>query len=163
MLIRDAHPDELEEIGDIRVSAYLADGFLSPDSGYAPHLRELGADGTGQVLVAAGPDGRLIGTVMLQFWPQGGQVVKGPGEAEMRALAVRPDARGSGLGRALVAAALAQARQAGVRDLLLLTQPEMKAAHHLYEDAGFTRLAERDWSPEPGIVLLAYRLQLQPA
>jgi len=163
MLIRDAHPDELEEIGDIRVSAYLADGFLSPDSGYAPHLRELGADGTGQVLVAAGPDGRLIGTVMLQFWPQGGQVVKGPGEAEIRALAVRPEARGSGLGRTLVAAAMARAQQERVRDLLLLTQPEMKAAHHLYEDAGFTRLAERDWSPEPGIVLLAYRLQLQPA
>ena len=163
MLIRDAHPDEFQEIGDIRVGAYLADGFLSPDSGYAPHLRELGADGTGQVLVAAGPDGRLIGTVMLQFWPQGGQVVKGPGEAEIRALAVRPEARGSGLGRTLVAAAMARAQQERVRDLLLLTQPEMKAAHHLYEDAGFTRLAERDWSPEPGIVLLAYRLQLQPA
>ena len=163
MLIRDAHPDEFQEIGDIRVGAYLADGFLSPDSGYAPHLRELGADGTGQVLVAARPDGRVIGTVMLQFWPQGGQVVKGPGEAEIRALAVRPEARGSGLGRALVAAAMARARQGGVRDLLLLTQPEMKAAHHLYEDAGFTRLAERDWSPEPGLVLLAYRLQLQPA
>ena len=163
MLIRDAHPDEFEEIGDIRVDAYLADGFLSPDSGYAPHLRELGADGTGQVLVAAGPDGLLIGTVMLQFWPQAGQVVKGPGEAEMRALAVRPEARGSGLGRALVAAAMARARQQGVRDLLLLTQPEMKAAHHLYDDAGFARLAERDWSPEPGVELLAYRLQLQPA
>ncbi len=163
MLIRDAHPDEFEEIGDIRVGAYLADGFLSPDSGYAPHLRELGADGTGQVLVAAGPDGRLIGTVMLQFWPQGGQVVKSPGEAEIRALAVRAEARGSGLGRALVAAAMARARHQGVRDLLLLTQPEMKAAHHLYEDAGFTRLAERDWSPEPGVVLLAYRLQLEPA
>ena len=163
MLIRDAHPDEFEEIGAIRVGAYLADGYLSPDSGYAPHLRELGADGTGQVLVAAGHDGRLIGTVMLQFWPQGGQVVKGPGEAEIRALAVRPDARGSGLGRALVAAAMTRARQEGVRDLLLLTQPEMKAAHHLYEDSGFTRLTERDWSPEPGVVLLAFRLQLRPA
>ena len=163
MLIRDAHPDEFTEIGDIRVGAYLADGFLSSDSGYALHLRELGADGTGQVLVAADADGRLIGTVMLQLWPQGGNVVKGPGEAEIRALAVRSEARGTGLGRALVAAVMARASQEGVRHLLLLTQPEMRVAHHLYEDAGFARLPERDWSPEPGVNLLAYGLRLLSA
>jgi ribosomal protein S18 acetylase RimI-like enzyme len=163
MLIRDAHPDELSEIGDIRVGAYLADGFLSPDSGYAPHLRDLGADGTGTVLVAAGSDGRLMGTVMLQLWPQGGNVVKGPGEGEIRALAVRLGARGSGLGRALLAAVIDRAGQEGVSHLLLLTQPEMKTAHHLYKEAGFTRLPERDWSPEPSVILLAYGLRLRPA
>lgn len=160
MLIRDAQQDEFPEIGDIRVGAYLADGFMSPGSGYAPHLRELGADGSGHVLVAAGADGGLMGTVMLQVWPQGGNVVKGPGEAEIRALAVRPHARGSGVGRALLTAVMARASQRGVRHLLLLTQTEMKAAHHLYDHAGFTRLPERDWSPEPGIILLAYGLRL---
>ncbi len=163
MLIRDAQQDEFGEIGDIRVGAYLADGFLSPDSGYAPHLRELGADGSGQVLVAAAADGRLTGTVMLLPWPQGGNLTKAPGEAEIRALAVRPEARGSGIGRALVAAVMALAARQGIRDLLLLTQPEMKAAHRLYEEAGFARLQARDWSPEPGIVLLAYGLRLRPA
>lgn len=162
MLIRDAQQDEFGEIGDIRVGAYLADGFLSPDSGYAPHLRELGADGSGQVLVAAA-DGRLTGTVMLLPWPQGGNLTKAPGEAEIRALAVRPEARGSGVGRALVAAVMALAARHGIRDLLLLTQPDMKAAHRLYEEAGFARLPARDWSPEPGIVLLAYGLRLRPA
>jgi ribosomal protein S18 acetylase RimI-like enzyme len=163
MLIRDAHQGELAEIGDIRVSAYRADGFLSADSGYAPHLRELGADGSGHVLVAADSEGRLAGTVMLQLWPDGGNVVKGPGEGEIRALAVRPAARGSGLGRALLAAVMARAGQQGVRHLLLLTQIEMQAAHHLYDEAGFTRLPERDWSPEPGVMLLAYGLRLRPA
>jgi ribosomal protein S18 acetylase RimI-like enzyme len=163
MMIRDAKPDEFPEVGDIRVGAYLADGFLSPDSGYAPHLRDLGSDGTGHVLVAARDDGRLVGTVMLQLWPQGGNVVKGPGEGEIRALAVRPEERGSGMGRALLAAVLARAGELTVRHLLLLTQPDMKAAHHLYEETGFTRLPERDWSPEPGVILLAYGLQVQPA
>lgn len=163
MLIRDAEPDELPEVGDIRVGAYRADGFLSPDSGYAPHLRDLGADGTGHVLVAVGADGRLAGTVMLQLWPQGGNVVKGPGEGEIRALAVRPEERGSGMGRALLAAVMGRASELAVRHLLLLTQPEMKAAHHLYAETGFTRLPERDWSPEPGVILLAYGLRLQPA
>ena len=163
MLIRDAQQDEFAEIGDIRVGAYLADGFMSPASGYAPHLRELGADGSGHVLVAEDSDGLLAGTVMLQVWPQGGNVVKGAGEAEIRALAVRPRARGSGLGKALVAAVMALAGRQGVRRLLLLSQTDMKAAHHLYEEAGFTRLPERDWSPEPGTILLAYELWLESA
>ncbi len=163
MLIRDAYRDEFPEIGDIRVGAYLADGHLSADSSYAPRLRELGADGSGQVLVAVGPDGQLVGTVMLMPWPDGGNVVNGPGEAEIRALAVRPHARGQGLGRSLLAAVLARAGQQGVSQLLLLTQPEMRAAHHLYAEAGFARLPQRDWSPEPGVILLAYGLQLQSA
>lgn len=161
MLIRDALQDEYAEIGEIRVGAYVADGFLSPSSGYAPRLRELGTDGLGPVLVAVDDGTRaLIGTVMLQVWPQGGEVVKGPGEAEIRALAVRPDVRGAGAGRALLAAVIERARKVGVRHLVLLTQPEMKAAHHLYEEAGFDRLPERDWSPEPGVALLAYGLVL---
>jgi ribosomal protein S18 acetylase RimI-like enzyme len=163
VLIRDAHPDEYSEIGDIRVGAYLADGFLSPDSGYAPRLRELGTDGLDPVLVAVDDHGTLIGTVMLQVWPQGGGVVKGPDEAEIRALAVRPEARGAGVGRALLAAVIDRAARLDVQHLVLLTQPEMKAAHHLYDTAGFSRLPERDWSPEPDVRLLAYSMRLAPA
>ncbi|MGH3305891.1 MAG: GNAT family N-acetyltransferase [Streptosporangiaceae bacterium] len=162
MLIRDAHQDELAEVGELRLAAYHADGFLSPDSTYAPRLRELGADGSGPVLVAVdgGDPGRLVGTVMLQRWPHAGQVVSGPDEAEIRALAVRPEARGSGVGRALLAAVIDRAAAQGVGTLVLLTQPEMRAAHHLYEEAGFGRLPERDWSPEQGITLLAYGMHL---
>jgi hypothetical protein len=36
----------------------------------------------------------------------------------------------------------------------------MRAAHHLYEEAGFTRLPDRDWSPGEGKLLLAYGLIL---
>lgn len=36
----------------------------------------------------------------------------------------------------------------------------MKAAHHLYEQAGFGRLPDRDWSPEPGVTLLAYGMHV---
>ena len=176
--IRDARQGEFDELGDVRVAAYLADGFLSPQSRYAPALRALGADGLDQVLVAvdSGPSasvdpdaaplqpqsrrGQILGTVMLQGWPQGGEILAGPDEAEIRALAVVPEARGTGLGRALLAAVIARAVQSGVRHLVLLTQAEMKAAHRLYDEAGFTRLPERDWSPEPGVTLLAYGLVL---
>ena len=165
MEIRDARPDEFDELGDLRVAAYRADGFLSPQSTYAPTLRALGADSFGQVLVAVddrGPEGRgpILGTVMLQGWPEAGDVLAGPEEAEIRALAVAPEAQGTGLGRRLLAAVTARAAAAGFQRLLLLTQPDMKTAQHIYEQAGFTRLPDRDWSPEPGLILLAYGLDL---
>jgi len=158
MVIRDALRDELAEIGEIRVNAYLADGYLSPDSGYAPRLRELGSDAAPVLVATDGPV--IIGTVMLQTWPNGGQLLQGPDEAEMRALAVRPEARGRGVGRALVDAVIKRAAEVGVRHLLLLTQPEMKTAHRIYEEAGFARLPDRDFSPEPSVNLLAYGLDL---
>jgi ribosomal protein S18 acetylase RimI-like enzyme len=163
MQIRDAKPDELPEIGGIRVAAYRADGFLSPDSRYEPRLRELGADGVGHVLVAIADDGTLVGTVMLQTWPDGGELVRHEDEAEIRALAVLPAARGRGLGRALLAAVIDRASEENVRTLLLFTQPEMKVAHRLYEDAGFGRRPDQDWEPEPGTRLMAYGLVLRPA
>jgi ribosomal protein S18 acetylase RimI-like enzyme len=160
VIVRDARQDELAGIGDLRIAAYRADGFLPADSGYAAILHALGADGRGEVLAAV-DGGRIVGTIMLQAWP-GGEMVWGPGEAEVRALAVAPDARGRGIGAALVSAVIERAVQHGVRQLLLLTLPDMRAAHHLYTEAGFARLPERDWSPRPGAILLAYGLVLVP-
>jgi len=159
MVIRDAYQHEFWQIGELRLAAYRADGFLAPDSGYAPRLRELGADGLGVVLVAIdGDGGPPLGTVMLQSWPDAGHVVQGPGEGEIRALAVRPEAQGAGVGRALLTAVIDRASREGISHLLLSTQPDMLAAHHLYEEAGFIRLPDRDWSPEPDEPLLAYGL-----
>jgi ribosomal protein S18 acetylase RimI-like enzyme len=159
-MVRDARPDELDVIGDLRVAAYRADGFLSASSGYAATLRSLGADGQGEVLAAV-DGGQVVGTVMLLGWPAG-QMARGPGEAEVRALAVAPGARGRGVGAALVTAMIERAAGQGIRQLVLLTLPEMRAAHRLYSQAGFSRLPDRDWSPRPGEVLLAYGLVLAP-
>ncbi len=162
MEIRDAKPDELAEIGSIRVAAYRADGFLSPRSEYEPTLRGLGGDGAGHVLAAVAGDGKLVGTIMLQTSGAAGELVTSPDEAEIRALAVLPEARGAGIGRALLDAVMERAKREQVRQLLLFTQPDMVVAHRLYEEAGFLRLPERDWSPQPGVSLLAYGLTLDP-
>jgi len=162
VIIRTARPAELPEIGDIRVAAYRADGFLPATSQYAAILHGLGQDGDGDVLVAAADDGQLLGTVMLEYWPtqgspnqdgpnqdgpnQGG-AMHGPGEAEIRALAVRPAARGQGAGNALLTAIIERAVANGVEHLVLATLPAMQTAHRMYEKAGFTRLPERDWAP----------------
>ncbi len=161
MIVRDARPGELAEIGDLRVAAYEAGGFLADASNYGETLRTLGHDGTGEILVAVESESRaILGTVMLQPPPHAGHVVRGPDEAEVRALAVTPQARGRGVGRALLTEVTDRARDRGMRRLVLCTQTTMHAAQHLYTEAGFRRMPERDWQPVPGFTLLAFGLEL---
>jgi ribosomal protein S18 acetylase RimI-like enzyme len=157
--VRDAQPGEFGQIGELRVAAYQADGFLSAASSYADTLRVLGMDGTGEILAAV-DDGHILGTVTLVTWPHGGEVLRSPGEGEVRALAVAATARGQGIGRALLAAVLRRAAIREVRELLLLTQPDMHAAQHLYAEAGFQRLPHRDYEYAPGHHLLAFGLPM---
>ena len=157
--VRDARPEEFGPIGELRVAAYMADGFLSAASGYANTLRDLGMDGTGEILAAV-DDGRILGTVTLVTWPHGGEVLCNPGEGEVRALAVAAAARGRGIGRALLTAVMRRAAAREVRELLLLTQPDMRAAQHLYAKAGFQRLPHRDYEYAPGHRLLAFGLPM---
>src|SRR5271166_4238795 len=109
---------------------------------------------------SGGTYGRIIGTVMLQPWPHSGPVASAAGEAEIRALAVIPRAQRGGIGKALLDAVIDRAAGTAVQHLVLSTQPDMRAAHRLYERAGFLRLPDRDWSPAPGVNLLAYGLRL---
>jgi ribosomal protein S18 acetylase RimI-like enzyme len=160
--VRDAQPGEFGRIGELRVAAYQSDGFLSAASGYADTLRVLGMDGTGEILAAV-DNGHILGTVTLVTWPHGGEVLRHPGEGEVRALAVAASARGRGIGRALLAAVLRRATIREVRQLLLLTQPDMHAAQHLYGEAGFRRLPHRDYEYTPGHHLLAFGVPLTQA
>jgi ribosomal protein S18 acetylase RimI-like enzyme len=157
--VREARPEEFGPIGELRVAAYRADGFLSAASEYAGTLRVLGMDGTGDILAAV-DDGQILGTVTLVAWPNDGEVLRAPGEAEIRALAVAATARGRGIGRALLTAVLRRAADRQVRELLLLTQPDMRTAQHLYAEAGFARRPDRDYEYAPGHRLLAYSLPL---
>ena len=162
MIVRDARVGELARIGELRVAAYRAGGLLSANPGYAEVLRGLGISGTGEVLVAE-DNGRIVGTVMLEPFYRFSEIARNPGEAEVRALAVAPHAQHRGAGRALVAAVIERATVRGVHRLLLSTQPAMTTAEHLYRLAGFTRLPELDWSPAPGLTLLAFGLLLPQA
>jgi ribosomal protein S18 acetylase RimI-like enzyme len=160
VIVREALPGEMDAVGALRVEAYRAQDLLAANPGYANTLRALGADGRGTVLVAA-EDDRLVGTVMVESWHPASEVARGPGEAEVRALAVEPSAQGRGVGRTLVRAAIARAAGLGARRLLLSTQPTTTAAQRLYHAEGFTRIPELDWSPSPGLTLLAFGRPLE--
>jgi putative acetyltransferase len=77
---------------------------------------------------------------------------------ELKRLYVRPAERGTGLGRALVEAAIARARELGYRRVLLDTTPGMEAAHELYRRLGFRETAPDTENPVPGTRFLVLEL-----
>ena len=64
-------------------------------------------------------------------------------EAEILTIGVRPDARGGGIGAALLARCEAEAERAGVRRVFLEVSDRNAAAARLYDRAGYVRTGRR--------------------
>lgn len=81
-----------------------------------------------------------------------------PGVAEIKRLFVRPQARGTGIAKALVEAAIATAQKLGYGEIKLDTLPEMTAAIALYKSFGFVPIPPYGSHPYPGLVTLGKKL-----
>jgi ribosomal protein S18 acetylase RimI-like enzyme len=152
--VRVAGAADHDAVAQLTVRVYRDDGYADDD--YLDQLADVGHRAQHTELLAAVDDGRIVGSVSLAV--EGGPYAEHslPGEAVFRMLVVTPEARGRGVGAALVRACLERAAAAGCHRVVISTQPSMRAAHRLYERMGFTRLPERDWSPRPGVTLLVY-------
>jgi RimJ/RimL family protein N-acetyltransferase len=128
--------------------AQAADAFTStaeerarePESWWVRRI----ADATGlTVSFGAEVDGALVGTVALEYSSK----PKTRHSALVIGMYVRDSARGQGLGRALLQAALAHAAQRPGIEVVTLTVTEGNApAIRLYEAAGFSAWGTQPWA-----------------
>ena len=159
MEIRSAAPEEFPAIGDLCVAAY--EPFVRVAGSYVETLRDVASRAAAAEVLVAADDGRVLGTVT--FVPDGGPLgeIAGPDEAEFRMLAVDPAAQGRGVGLALMEHLVDDSRARGKTAIVCSSQPTMEAAHRIYDRLGFERDPERDWSPLPGVRLLAFALKVR--
>jgi amino-acid N-acetyltransferase len=106
MLTREARLRDAEQIHDL-IDSYSGDGTLLPRT--LPEICENIRD-----FVVVEDDGRIVGCGALHLY--------GPHLAEVRSIAVIPDAKGNGAGRSLVEALLEQAELQEVTCVCLFTR-----------------------------------------
>jgi len=118
-------------------------------SALAERIRQLLKGGDTLVLLAGGrPDGLAVLRFRAAIWSTGL-------ECYLAELYVAPASRGQGLGRALMEAALRQARDRGADTMDIgVDEPDL-AARRLYESLGFTNRAGDD-----GSVMYVYEREL---
>jgi GNAT superfamily N-acetyltransferase len=139
MIIR---PASLQDLDEIRIMLREYAEWLGVDLCFQNFEAELAglpgdyAPPYGRLLIAEG-----AGCVALR--PIDGDV------CEMKRLYVRPEHRGSGLGRRLVLAIIDEARGIGYRKMRLDTMPKMDGAQRLYASLGFRDIAAYRYNPEP--------------
>lgn len=130
MTIRKAVESDAIEIA--RLSAQL--GYPAEIEAFVQRLEFLLHSPKHSVLVAAGDDGHLQGFVGVEH-----RVMIEMGErVEIVGLVVDAQARRTGVGRALVAAAEQWARDAGVKEIFLGSNVVRPEAHVFYPSLGYT-------------------------
>jgi ribosomal protein S18 acetylase RimI-like enzyme len=162
--IRNARLDELDQAAVlIRDSYKQYENSINPAvwKSYVENMMDVrGRLGIAELILAE-MEGRLVGTVTL--YPKGSNSsTEGwpPSWAGIRLLGVHPAYRGRGIGRALMEECIRRCREMDVSTIGLHTTGLMDLARRMYEKMGFVRAPEFDHHPAPGVVVMAYRLDL---
>ena len=153
MLRRMRRADPVNDLATVRLlfREYAQSlGFSLDFQGFEDELRALPgeyAEPGGVILLADSPAGDPWGIVALR-------PLEDDGVCEMKRMYVRPEARGTGLGRLLGEAIVAEGRERGYRAMRLDTLDTMKAALTLYRSLGFREIAAYRYNPLPNVVYL---------
>ena len=116
-----------------QIGATRDGGDLAP---YERAFAAIDADPAQLLTVVTDADGAVAGTLQLTFIP--GLARRGALRAQIEAVRVRADLRGRGLGGALLAWAIEQARARGCALVQLTSDKRRADAHRLYGRLGFS-------------------------
>ena len=159
MELRRIRPGEHAAAGDVCVAAYEP-FFSGAEDFYRERVYDVARrDAEAEVWVAV-DGGPLLGCVTSCPPNSPWRELASDHEGEFRMLAVHPDARGRGVGTALAGLCEERARAQGATAMVLSSLREMTEAHRIYERLGYGRAPDRDWSPVPGVHLVAYWMEL---
>ncbi len=133
IVVRPADATDADEIGRLLHDFNTEFDDVTPGpSKLAERIRGLLAEGSTTALLAGtGPDGLALMRFRPSLWTDGL-------ECYLAELYVVPVLRGNGIGRALMEAAIAGARDAGADYMELNTGEDDVAARTLYESLGFS-------------------------
>jgi len=166
--VRDARGDECAAVEALTLRAYAEYATVMAPPAWA-RLEEALRTALASVAtververIVAERDGAIVGSVLLyapatDAYAGAAQRASWP---EVRLLAVPPEARGHGVGRALMDECVRRARRSGAAELGLHTSRSMRVAMQMYERMGFVRAPEYDFQPSGAEVVEAYRLPL---
>ncbi|WP_225792691.1 ribosomal protein S18-alanine N-acetyltransferase [Agrococcus sediminis] len=130
VVIRTAGAGDLDAIMAIEQASFGASAWER-----ATMQQEIASDwGRYVIAVDEGDDGRMVGYAGLRAVGV---------EGDVQTIAVAADARGRGIGRALLAELLAEAGRRGVRELFLEVRADNPVARGLYESVGFREIGVR--------------------
>ncbi|WP_235738487.1 GNAT family N-acetyltransferase [Nocardioides alcanivorans] len=145
--LRAAGEVDLEAIVALDVTGFAADAW--DRDAWAAEL-----DGPGRRVTVAVHDGAVVGVLATMTLGDVSDLVR---------VVVRPDARRSGVARALLDDAFGAARAAGADRMLLEVSALNRGAIGFYVDAGFTQIDERPRYYKDGSAALVLRRALGPS
>lgn len=135
--LRRAQVDDLPALVALLADDPLGAGREGPGTDLGPYRRafaRIQAD-PNQLLVAAWSGEELVGTLQLSLIA--GLSRRGALRAQIEAVRVRADARGAGLGAAMLSWTIGEARRRGCAVVQLTTDKSREDAHRFYARLGF--------------------------
>ena len=153
--LRRATPDDLDAIMALETSTFTSDAWSRGT------MRDELASPHGYYLVAEGDSGGGRAPQHPLAGYAGLLAPLGSGQADIQTIAVAPEARRHGLGRALIVALLGEARARQATEVFLEVRADNPNARALYDSLGFEQIAVRPQYYQPdGVDAQIMRVEL---